>query len=275
MEKETLYSNNLLEALLYPFFILIFLWSVFYVDATTPFEFYELGVLPRQVEGLKGIFFMPFVHSQRDFNHILSNSIPIFVLTALLIYFYKSIALRVWIIIWLATGFLTWSIAQKGISYHIGISGIIYGLFGFLFLSGVIRRNQTLWGISLMVIFLYGSLIWGIFPTKEPISWEGHLSGFLAGILCAISFRKMGPQATKYRYEIEEELGIEPPDLEGIYNKKIQEAQERYLAMQNVNKELSEQTMNKSSNHTSETETRIIYLYKPNPKPADKIDDKE
>lgn len=247
------------------------LWSIFYVDSTTRFDFYKFGVLPRQVEGLKGVIFMPFIHSQRDFNHILSNSVPIFVLTALLIYFYRSIALRVWVIIWLATGFLTWYIAQKGMSYHVGISGVIYGLFGFLFFSGIFRRNQSLWGISLMVIFLYGSLIWGIFPTKEPISWEGHLAGLLTGILCAISFRKMGPQATKYRYEIEEELGIEPPDLEGMYNQKIEAAKERYLALESFKKE---QLKNDISNPTSSTETKIIYMYKPTPKPEDKTDGK-
>lgn len=270
MKNEETYSRNLAEALLYPFFILIVLWSVYYVDYTTTFNFYKLGVLPGKVEGLKGIFFMPFIHSQRDFNHILSNSVPIFVLSALLIYFYKSVALRVWVIIWFASGFLIWYVAQASNSYHIGISGIIYGLFGFLFLSGILRKNQSLWGISLMVIFLYGSLIWGVFPTKEPISWEGHLFGLLAGIISAISFRKTGPQATKYKYELEEELGIEPPDLEGIYNQKIAEAKAKYLEEQlNATKTNSEQ----AANHTSHQETKIIYMYKPNPKPEDKTDD--
>lgn len=80
--------------------------------------------------------------------------------------------------------------------------------------------------ISLFVIFLYGSLIWGIFPTEKPISWEGHLFGFLTGIIAAIAARKQGPQALKYRYEIEQEMGIEPPDLEGIYKENLRRAQE-------------------------------------------------
>lgn len=277
MKSEEIYSRNLAEAILYPFFILIILWSVYYIDYSTFFNFYKLGVLPGKPEGLKGIFFMPFIHSQRDLNHILSNSVPIFVLTALLIYFYKSIALRVWLIIWLSSGFLIWYVAQAGSSYHIGISGVIYGLFGFLFFSGIFRRNQSLWGISLMVIFLYGSLIWGIFPTEEPISWEGHLFGLLTGILCAISFRKLGPKATKYSYEIEEELGIAPPDLEGIYNQKLEEAKARYLALEELKKQQEKNRIapqkNAESTHTSGKEIKIIYMYKPNPKLEDKTDD--
>jgi len=89
------------------------------------------------------------------------------------------------------------------------MSGIVYGLAGFLFTSGVIRKYLPLQALSLFVIFLYGSMIWGVFPTPQPISWEGHLAGLLVGVFLAYWFRKKGPQRPKYQYEIEKELGIE------------------------------------------------------------------
>jgi hypothetical protein len=110
------------------------------------------------------------------------------------------------------TGAFTWLVARD--SYHIGMSGVIYGLFGFLFLSGALRNYRPLMGLSLFVIFLYGSLIWGIFPMQEHVSWEGHLFGLGSGLLLAYVFKNQGPQSPKYKYEIEKELGIEPEDLE-------------------------------------------------------------
>ena len=110
---------------------------------------------------------MPFIHSQKDLTHITNNSIPTFVLLSSLIYYYRKIALWVVLTIWLGSGFLLWNIAESTGSYHIGISGVIYGLFSFLFVSGIFRKHTPMWAISLFVIFLYGSLIWGIFPTDK------------------------------------------------------------------------------------------------------------
>src|SRR5690554_7989514 len=93
------------------------------------------------------------------------------------------------------------------------MSGVIYGLFGFLFISGFFKKYLPLQAISLFVAFVYGSMIWGIFPMEQGVSWEGHLSGFLVGSLLAVVFRKKGPVPPKYRYEIEKEMGIEPPEI--------------------------------------------------------------
>jgi hypothetical protein len=160
---------------------------------------------------------MPFIHGQKDFSHIVNNSVPIAVLLGALIYFYRSVALYVLFFVWIGGGFLLWYLANNTGSYHIGMSGIIYGLFGFLLISGFIRKFLPLQAISLFVVFIYGSMVWGIFPTEERISWEGHLYGLIVGIITAITFRKKGPVAPKYKYEIEKELGIEPPDLERIW----------------------------------------------------------
>jgi membrane associated rhomboid family serine protease len=199
----------------YPILLVIFMWSIQLLDYSTRFEFYQLGIMPRTWFGLLGILTSPFIHSAEDLKHILSNSAPIFVLLSSLIYFYKEIAPKILLIIWLGGGFLTWIYARE--SYHIGMSGVIYGLTGFLFASGAIRKYKPLMGLSLFVVFLYGSLIWGIFPLEAKVSWEGHLSGLILGVLAAIIYRKEGPQQPKFRYEIEKELGIEPVDYEQLW----------------------------------------------------------
>ena len=168
---------------------------------------------------------MPLIHSPKEIEHIVNNSMPAFVLTATLFYFYRTIAMKVFLFIWLMTGVFLWIFAENKGAYHIGMSGVIYGLVAFLFISGVLRKYLPLQAISLFVVFVYGSMIWGIFPMKQHVSWEGHLMGFLSGIFLAYYFRKEGPQRPKYQYEIEKEMGIEPPDLEGMWLERQRQAQ--------------------------------------------------
>jgi hypothetical protein len=106
------------------------------------------------------------------------------------------------------------------------MSGVIYSLAAFLFTSGVLRKYLPLQALSLFIVFIYGSMIWGIFPTEQHVSWEGHLSGMLVGIFLAFYYRKLGPQRPKYQFEIEKELGIEPPDLEGQYWEQVRQVEE-------------------------------------------------
>jgi hypothetical protein len=120
-------------------------------------------------------------------------------------------------------------------------------LAAFLFASGVIRKYLPLQGIALFVAFIYGSMIWGIFPMKEHVSWEGHLSGLIVGVLLAFLYRKKGPQSPKYQYEIEKELGIEPPDFEGELNERIRQAELLQKLREQEQKELN----------------KIVYHYKP------------
>ena len=170
---------------------------------------------------------MPWIHSHGDIRHLLNNSIPTFLLLTLLFYSYREIALRVFLFSWFVTGILLWVFANNNGAYHIGMSGVIYSLAAFLFTSGVLRKYLPLQALSLFIVFIYGSMIWGIFPTEQHVSWEGHLSGMLVGIFLAFYYRKLGPQRPKYQYEIEKELGIEPPDLEGQYWEQIRLAEEQ------------------------------------------------
>ena len=132
---------------------------------------------------------------------------PAFILTWLLFYHYRKIAFKSWVFIYLISGIGTWFLGSP--NYHIGMSGVIYGLTSFLVFSGFFRKNMRVAAISLFVIFIYGSLVWGILPIRLGVSWEGHLSGLFAGIIVAVVFRKKGPQPAKLMYELEEELGIE------------------------------------------------------------------
>lgn len=225
MQKHTHPFGSSSEAILYSIFVVVAMWLVFWADYLLKLKSYEYGVLPRSIEGLKGIVFMPLIHSQNDIRHIVNNSIPTFFLLATLVYFYREIAFKVFFYGWILTGFLVWVYAENKGSYHIGMSGLIYLLAAFLFVSGVLRKFLPLQAISMFVVFVYGSMIWGIFPMEEKVSWEGHLMGFGVGIIFAFIFQGYGPQRPKFQYEIEKEMGIEPPDLEGIYLEKVRLAE--------------------------------------------------
>ena len=184
--------------------IVILMVIVFLLDDVFTLNLYKYGLLPRSLEGLLGVFTSPFIHNTNDYSHIFNNATPIFVLSWLLFYTYRNIATRVFVYIYLITGVMVWIFGRP--SFHIGMSGVIYGLTSFLIISGFIRKDLRSVSLSLLVIFLYGSLIWGVFPLDPKISWEGHFFGFLSGIIMAIVYRKFPPQPPKYMYELEEDI---------------------------------------------------------------------
>jgi membrane associated rhomboid family serine protease len=161
----------------------------------------QFGIIPRTISGIPGILLSPFIHGNAD--HLISNTIPLLVVLSGMIYFYREIVFRVVMLIWLFTGFWVWLAARE--SSHIGASGLIYGLVCFLFFSGLFRKDTRLMAVSMLVTFLYGSMVWGILPVDQSISWESHAFGSVAGIFCAIYFRHEGPQRQKPQWEIDEE----------------------------------------------------------------------
>ena len=189
------------HSLILPTLFVLLLWLVALVEYSLNSNFYYLGVFPRTAKGLPGIIFSSFIHG--NFKHLVSNSIPLVVMGTGILYFYRSLSYKVFLIVWLLSGICVWIAGRP--SYHIGASGIVYGLASFLFFSGVIRRDARLAAISLVVVFLYGSMIWGVFPIWPSISWEGHLFGGIAGLLCAVIFKDKGPQRKVYDWEIEDE----------------------------------------------------------------------
>ncbi len=195
MKSETLPFK--INMLLYPLLMVVAMWFVFWLDFNNDLHLSKYGVYPRTIRGLRGVIFSPFLHG--DGAHLWHNTLPIFILSTSLIYFYRAYATQV--IIWgtLLTGILTWLIGRP--SHHIGASGIIYMLFGFLLLKGLLSKNFRLLAVSFFVVFVYGGMIWYVTPIKREISWEGHLSGLLVGAILSLVFNKNILKAPKYRWQ--------------------------------------------------------------------------
>ncbi len=205
MEKEE--RNKILNALVYPVFFVLIIGLVHLIQYVFEVSFTHYGIYPRSFSGLIGILSSPLIHG--SFNHLFNNSIPLLILGALLFYFYKEIAGKVSVWIYLMVGVWTWIYARE--AYHIGASGVLYGLFSFLLISGFIRRNKQLIALSFAVVFLYGSMVWGLFPIDVKVSFEAHIWGFVAGIILAIYYRKKGPQKIEHVWEEEQEEIDENP----------------------------------------------------------------
>jgi membrane associated rhomboid family serine protease len=170
---------NFLESIYYPLIFLTVIWGIKFAEILTGLNLGILGIFPRQVSGLAGIIFAPVLHG--SLFHLFSNSGPVLILGTTLFYFYRDVALRVILVSWLITGLSVWLAGRE--AYHIGASGLIYTIASFLFFSGFIRRSIELIAISFIVVFLYGGMVWGIFPLREGVSWESHLTGAAAGTL--------------------------------------------------------------------------------------------
>ena len=161
------------------------MWIVFLFEIDYGYNLNEYGIYPRTFSGLKGIIFSPFIHG--DLEHLANNSIAFFVLTMLLRYFFDKNYLRIFVYGMLISGFLTWLFARP--AYHIGMSGVIYLLVSFIFSSGIISKNYRLIALSLFIVFSYGSMIWYVIPIEASISWEGHLTGLLVGVLFSFFYK--------------------------------------------------------------------------------------
>jgi len=183
----------------FPIAFVMFIWIVFWFEIRFGFDFTNYGVYPKTLKGLRGIIFSPFIHS--GITHLYHNTIPLFVLSTALFYFYKPIAWKVLVYGILLSGFLTWCIGRP--AYHIGASGLIYVLVSFTFFKGVFAKYYRLIALSLLVVFLYGSMIWYTLPIEKGISWEGHLAGLITGLLFAFIFRSKIAKPKKYIWEHE------------------------------------------------------------------------
>ncbi len=194
--------KKLLLSMLVPFLFVSLMWLIKACEYLFDTDLFFLGIFPGRVSGLTGIITSPFIHA--NLEHLFNNTLPVLILGSALFYFYSQVAFRVLFWLFLLTGAAVWFTGRP--SWHIGASGIIYGLASFLFVSGIIRRHIPLMGLSLLVAFIYGEMVWGIFPGfRVNISWESHMLGAVAGALLAARFRTHGPQRPVPFYEIEEE----------------------------------------------------------------------
>lgn len=191
------------------------IWSIKIIEYSLDFDFGLLGIYPRTLKGSIGILTAPLIHG--DFHHLLSNTFPIIFLGVGITYFYNRIAPIVLALIYLMTGFWVWLAAVRD-AYHIGASGVVYGMLTFLLFSGFFRRDVKTLAISFIVLFLYGgTFATGLMPTDEAISWESHLMGAIAGVFCAIYFKgfKIDTQED-HEMEMEESENDKGNDI--VYN---------------------------------------------------------
>lgn len=221
-------KKRIKHSLIIPILLLITLWTIKLYEEVFDFSLIKYGLVPQKLSGIIGIFLSPLIHA--NYSHLISNSIPLFLFSFALFYFYRPVSYKIFFLSWFFTGLFVWigiipalNIFKSNIhfinvreAYHVGSSGLVYSLGAFLFISGIIRKNFRLLALTLLVTFIYGSMIWGILPLKVEVSWETHLYGLITGCILAFYYRKHGPSDTKYDIEDdedndepEEELSIE------------------------------------------------------------------
>lgn len=164
------------------------IWIIHLINFTTGYSLNEyLGLIPRETRGLLGIAFAPFLHG--GFIHIISNTIPLIILGSLMGYSAKKDFIDVNLIILVLGGILVWIFARGSI--HVGASGVVMGYFGYLMSISYFEKSIKNAMISLIVFVFYGGMIFSILPSiASYISWEGHLFGFISGVIAAYYISK-------------------------------------------------------------------------------------
>ena len=199
MNENYIYSDkkhelkDVVMATILPLSFVCLLWIIYFIGNHISYNIALLGIHPLEWKGLIGIVTAPLIHV--DFDHIFSNSTSFFVIGFGLCILYKRKAIPIFFFIYILSGLWGWFLARGG--YHIGASGLIYGMYFFLVMSACIKRERKTIAFALLITFLYGAIVWGFFPIFFPgknISWEVHTTGAVAGIVAAFYFRKEGPQ---------------------------------------------------------------------------------
>jgi len=219
--ESAFYRKKMLLSMIIPGIFIFLMWMVKITEALLEIDLSGFGIYPLTERGLPGIIFSPFIHS--DFNHLFNNSLPLFFLATALFYFYSEVAVKVFCWTYFLTGMFVWFAGRE--AWHIGASGLVYGLASFLFFSGILRKHFRLIALSMLIVFLYGSMVWGIFPNiYKNVSWESHMLGFFSGVMLALWYRKEGPQKPEYEWmnDKEEEEERDGP-LAGMEGKEKQE----------------------------------------------------
>ena len=183
------------------------LWLIKIFEMTLGTNFVEYSIYPGQLSRLTGILWAPLIHS--SFSHLFANTAPLLILGTVLLYGYPKSAKIVIPVIYFGTGLSVWLFARP--AFHLGASGLTFGFMFFVFSIGVLRWDKRAIPLSMVVFFLYGGMIWGIFPNKPDISYESHLFGAIIGVVLAVLLRNYDPPPPEKHYSWEED---EENDLE-------------------------------------------------------------
>ncbi|HTF04193.1 MAG TPA: rhomboid family intramembrane serine protease [Bacteroidia bacterium] len=234
---------------LFPFTFVVVLWLIHLLQEFMGTSFADYSLYPRTLHGLAGIITAPLLHA--NFSHLIGNSVPLIVLGMLLFSNYKEIAGKLFWMVYLTNGIVLWLFARD--AFHLGASGVVYGLAFFLFFSGFIRKIPRLTMLSFLIVFLYGSMVWGVFPFDPQVSWEAHLYGAISGLIFAYVLRRQGPQPINYWADEEE--------IESLESSLTEE--EKMLLTPEQLAELEKKPETKPDVNSSEA-IRINYEYKEN-----------
>ncbi|MEM0993335.1 MAG: rhomboid family intramembrane serine protease [Bacteroidota bacterium] len=233
MESLNAQKQKLISSVSLPLKFLVLLWMIHLFQWGTGLDLGQyLGLMPMEVRGLKGIVFAPLIHG--DFGHLISNSVPFFVLSVIVLFFYRKVALPAFFFIYFLTGIAVWIFARQNV-FHIGASGVIYGLVAFVFWMGIFRKSVQAIILALIVTVLYSGMFLGVLPGQEGISWESHLMGGLVGIFTAYWFKNDIEEVEKkpvYSWEEEayrssEKFFLPPDAFEKTKMQRLKESEEK------------------------------------------------
>ena len=184
------------------------LWLIKIIESVIGVNLFNYGIHPGQLSGLSGVLLAPLIHG--SFTHLFANTAPLLILGTALLYGYPKSAKIVIPAVYIGTGLAVWLFARP--VYHAGSSGLTFGFMFFVFTIGVIRWDRRAIALSMIVFFLYGSMIWGIFPSNAGISYESHFFGGLIGFLLAFLLKNHDPYSpgNKYSWEEDEENELTP-----------------------------------------------------------------
>ena len=199
MKEKTVVA---LRSLRFPFLFIVMMWAVQVFKYFSGISLTYLGIYPRELIGAKGILTAPLIHG--DWQHLISNTVPMAALCAVIFLFYRRVAVKSFILTYVLTGLAVWTFGRE--VWHIGASGVVYGLLAFVFWTGVFRRSFKSIAISLAILVMYSGYFLGVVPGQEGISWESHLFGGIIGIVVAYFFKNAVEQD-----EIDERPELEDP----------------------------------------------------------------
>jgi len=205
------------------------LWLLQITNWALDLDAAPFGVRPRTVEGLAGILFAPLTHA--SFEHLVANTVPLALLGTAMLHLYPRSSRVVLPSVWLAPGIAVWMFGRDAV--HLGASGLIYGLTAYVFFAGLLRRDRRAIAASMIVAFLYGSMVWGVMPLKRAESWETHLAAALVGVVLAVALRRrdVPPKAA---YPWEQESGADPSPFDDPAGVEPADGRERAIAVSGV-----------------------------------------
>lgn len=212
-EENTSFALSFLPGTLF----VALLWLISLLSYLTDATLTWLGVFPRNFFGLIGIFTGPLIHG--DLIHLLSNTFPFVLLSGFILFQQRKKGADVIILVYLLSGLLTWFIGRQ--AYHIGASGVIYGMASYLLFKGFIGRDRGALAVSLAILFLYSGLFYGLFPGEERVSWEGHLGGLIAGFVAALTY---GSNPVTEKEQVQSESPANLPEQQRHINHTLDHA---------------------------------------------------